>query len=155
MLVVALCGCTAGEGSTTDPLTARDELSALFDETQDLIDGDWTNEDQVVPLSCTTREGVDGVQFELHRTGPGTDDADAAARVADLWKANGYEILRTGDAGAFGFEVAAENPRRSSIVFTTTDDASILTGGSGCEPGDATDPRYSPWLTDSPSEPTD
>lgn len=139
-----------------DPLAARDELSALFDETQELIDGDWTNEDQVVPLSCTTSEGAGGVQFELHRTGPGTEDADAAAdQVADLWKANGYEILRTGDAGAFGFEVAAENPRRSSIVFTTTDDASILTGGSGCEPGDATDPRYSPWLTDSPSEPTD
>ncbi|MFE6967503.1 hypothetical protein ACFVAJ_20670 [Agromyces sp. NPDC057679] len=133
------------------PEEAEAELAALFDETETLIGGSWENHDSPVPRACEPVSGGTGVQFRLQRFGEGETDsaaiAEVAERVAALWKEHGYESTIS-DEGELGIEVAAQNDRRSHLLFGMNTNATTLDGGSSCEPGDPDDEKYYDYLED-------
>jgi len=136
--VLALVGCATEGQSDMTAETARDELAALFDETETLLGGDWENRDDPAPYECTTAGGGVGVQYAFSRLGDGaTDEATIDAHldeVAALWGEHGYEteVVREGDLGP---RLVGGNDRRSRITFAMSTEGSFLSGGSDCEPG--------------------
>lgn len=129
---------SAEQTATATPQENRDALGVLFDDTQALLAGDWKNEDDPEPFPCDPASGGDGVQYSLIRSAEGAPEANdrqvIADRVAEFWKTHGYTTTRS-EAPTFGSEVRAINDERSNLLFSVSENATTLHGGSDCTPG--------------------
>lgn len=149
-LMVAICsGLTAcaptppkgphQEETMPAPQENRDALTALFDETQELLGVEWTNKDDTDPFSCDPVDGGEGVQYSRSREAEGSASAEEqkaiADQVAELWETRGYTTARS-EHPNLGSEVKAHNDERSTLLFGINENAAILYGGSDCTPGD-------------------
>lgn len=126
---VLLGGCVA---SGLDATQARDRFTAVLDDTQDAVGGEWENADDPTARSCVIPLWVDGTRYPaLRLAGPPADVTEAARAVGDYWRTLDYAVETTavGDVtelqGSAGGEL---------LVFRVSDDGMTLQGESECRP---------------------
>jgi hypothetical protein len=129
----------------------KERLIALYDETIALAGGgEWTT-DFSRPIECTTAAGGPGVQFDLQRVGPGTDEAsETVAKVRALWQERGITTVQsTRGRGTIETIQQSLDKHRFTVAFDAGDKAMVLDGLSACL---AEKPKAPPSGTDEPAE---
>ncbi len=133
MTSLSLTGCVVTpvtEGSDTE---ARDRFTAMLEETQRLIGGDWIVEDDPTPRECVVPLWVAGERYPALRIGDAPAVPSAAVeRVAEAWTADGMRVTRT-DVGDV-IEVKGETLDGEVLVLRVSGSASTLLGESECRP---------------------
>lgn len=139
-----LAGCAAPvDGSTPDdsPKESQEKLLALLDETQQLIGGDWENQDSGSPRDCELPgSGDTGTTFTGARSQemPALDD-DTVAKVFEFWEGEGFEA---GEAGMGVLtSVLGVHPDNKSyyVELRIGEQATQLSGQAACVPGSTLD----------------
>lgn len=145
LTAVIFTACTTARPSATPerafttPQENRDALATLFDETQELIGGEWENTDDPTPMNCDVLGGGEGVQYSFLRSAAGVAELSTMQQLADevakLWRANGYTVTPGAHPIEGVIEVAGNNNQRGSLLFGINENAASLYGGSDCTPG--------------------
>jgi hypothetical protein len=152
LVLAILAGCSADpvtpqeQGPSVSPTGSSGakhvwgEADARAEATQSIVPGRWLASDTAA-RSC----GADGVQWVVNRIGPGTNEADRAAKVAAVehqWRGLGWKPTRsklTGDAPGAEVRYPASGVFQNGFFaeFATTENASTLQMQTPCTPGDA------------------
>lgn len=112
---------------------ARAELVALVEEAADLVGGEWTVEAFEGEGWCNYAEGVDGKNFAVWRSTPGTGDPKAvAAKVQADWEAKGLDVTTRLTPDPDLYEVIVRAPGGFHANFSSSAAAMILSGESEC-----------------------
>ena len=133
LALAAASGCTVRTGSGAGPESARQSLYGVLDETQELLGGSWTNQDDPTPRGCSIPLFVEGEMYPALRVGTARGDSTAAlATVSRLWSDKGYDVTSTG-VGAVR-ELQGNNDVDQLLVLRINGRSMTLQGESECRP---------------------
>lgn len=118
---------TAPDASTS--AEARADLYATLDDTQNLIGGDWTNQDDPNSLACEFG-GTAGRTYSALRVAAPVADPSAAVEAA--WVSAGYTVEST-EIGPVS-QLVGEASGHALLIFRLSDRAMTLQGESECRP---------------------
>lgn len=134
-------GCAAPaptDASVDSPQESQDKLLALLDETQELIGGEWENEDSPSPRDCELPgSGDTGTTFTGARStqGPGLDQA-GTSELLKFWKSKGFDS-GTKSMGVLTSVLAVDPDNEAHYVeLLVGKQATQLNGQAACVPGD-------------------
>jgi hypothetical protein len=152
LVVAILAGCSANavtpqeQEPSTSPTDSSDakqvwnDANAQAEATQAVVSGRWLASD-----SDADPCGTGGVHWGVSRIGPGTSEAERAAKVAaveDQWRELGWKPTKSefgGDAPGLQVRYPASGVLEDGFFaeFDTTVHASTLQMQTPCTPGDA------------------
>ena len=112
------------------PQQARTELHDVLAQTQDLTGGDWSDQDDDAPRSCTVQWGLAGVSYAALRISASTGSLESVARAWERW---GYDVERT-TVGPVSQLVARASGEL--LIFRESDRGMTLQGESACRPAE-------------------
>jgi hypothetical protein len=135
VLLLAASGCALDAGSGTDPVTARDSMYGVLDQTEGLLGGSWDNQDDPTSRGCVIPLWTDGELYPALRVGPPPEDASGLrAAVAGYWGDLGYTVTTT-DVGDV-VELQGKSDVGEVLILRVSADAMTLQGESECRPTD-------------------
>jgi hypothetical protein len=140
-LVLGLMGCSspAADPSTqASPKEAQVALLALLDDTQQIIGGEWENEDSPSPRDCELPgSGDTGTTFTGARSlkAPELDDA-SVSKVLKFWEGEGFEA-GSKTMGVLTSVLAVDPDNKAHYIeLLIGEHATQLNGQAPCVPGD-------------------
>ena len=140
-VVVAVTGCASpppDADTRHSPKESQAALLALLDDTQQLVGGEWQNEDSPSPRDCELPgSGDTGTTFTGARSlaAPALDDA-TVSKVLDFWEGEGFEAGSKA-MGALTSVLGVDPDNKANYVeLLIGDQATQLNGQAACVPGD-------------------
>jgi hypothetical protein len=133
LIATALSGCAFSDGSGSTVTQARNTLYSTLDELQEVLGGEWTNEDDPTSRGCTIPLWVDGELYPGLRTA--TAPADPAAAIADVmraWTTAGMEPTKT--VVGTTTELQVRDVAGQLIIVRVSSKGMTLQGESECRP---------------------
>jgi hypothetical protein len=125
------CAVSDGSGATSD--AARQSLLSTLDSTEDLLGGEWDNQDDPTPRGCVIPLWTDGELYPALRVAQASRQPDAAVdAVTDYWTEAGLAVATTtvGDV----LELQGESEFGQILVLRVSAEAMTLQGESECRP---------------------
>lgn len=135
MLSLVLSGCATEiqEVSVPSYAESKNELVALFDDTAQLVGGDWTIDAFEGGGVCFVSEGVSGRSWSAARSSPSEADPElVAAQVRADWEARGYAVEVRVTEGLGLHEVIVRGPYKFSASLMAGPALILLSGESAC-----------------------
>ena len=137
---LSLVACQGTVGSTTPmedlmtPQESRDDLTAVFENAQSLVGGEWQVQTDDAPRPCRLVNGTEGVQFSQFRyAGSTMSTADAVSLITAEWETLGFELSSREDTGAVTLtRVFATASDGRNLQFTAGENSMTLEGVSAC-----------------------
>jgi hypothetical protein len=133
VLTVSTSSCALGGRSGISSTDARTSLYSVLDDTQEILGGTWSNQDDPTPRGCSVSLWSEGELFPALRVGEPPDRPEAAVTaVSTYWTDLGH-TLETTDVGEVA-EVQATNDRGERLILRLSEGAMTLQGESECRP---------------------
>jgi hypothetical protein len=132
-MAIVLTGCAAQQPSPVSDREARDRFSAVLDDAQETVGGQWNVRDDPTPRECVIPLWIAGQRYPALRVGDAPRSVGAAAdRVERVWSDDGMRVTRS-DIGDV-VEVKGETINGELVVLRLSKSASTLLGESECRP---------------------
>lgn len=132
-VAIALSGCAVQVSTPVTDLEARDRFSAVLDDAQQIVGGEWTVMDDPTSRECIIPLWVTGERYPALRIGEAPASVTAAAdRIEEAWTDGGMRVTRT-DIGDV-VEVKGESTDGELVILRVSERASTLLGESECRP---------------------
>jgi len=114
-------------------LEARDRFSAVLDDAQQIVGGEWSVMDDPTSRECIIPLWVTGERYPALRIGEAPASVTTAAdRIEEAWTDGGMRVTRT-DIGDV-VEVKGESADGELLILRLSESASTLLGESECRP---------------------
>jgi len=131
--LLGLGGCAVIPSSAHTVQFAREALSSVLDDTQELVGGSWENQDDPTARGCVIPLWVEGESYPGLRTGAPPVDVDRAiGTVHRAWERWGYTVKRA-EVGEVS-ELRGRDSVGQLLIFRASSDAMTLQGESECVP---------------------
>lgn len=132
VLLLGSCMVPAHTATSPDASTlaeARSDLYAALDDTQRLIGGQWSNQDDPDSRGCAIGDSPGRTYSALRIADP---VADPLSAVTAAWEGDGYSVERL-EIGPVS-QLTGTNAGAALLIFRLSDRAMSLQGESECRP---------------------